>query len=75
MTAMRHADAETLLFEQSMRIDRALAAIRADASPSPKGFFLGFAGVGEQKVFAQEIGLASRVLSGTLRHGRAAHCR
>src|SRR5258708_7315176 len=57
------ADAETLLFEQSMRIDRALAAIRPDASANPKAFFLGFAGVGEQKVFAQEIGLASRVLS------------
>jgi hypothetical protein len=59
----QQADAETLLFEQPMRIDRALAAIHADASPGPKAFFLGFAGVGEQKVFAQEIGLASRVLS------------
>jgi hypothetical protein len=58
-----HADAETVLFEQPMRIDQALAAIPADASSSPKTFFLGFAGVGEQKVFAQEIGLASRVLS------------
>ena len=58
-----HADAETLLFEQPMRIDQALAAIRSEVSPSPKTFFLGFAGVGEQKVFAQEIGLASRVLS------------
>jgi hypothetical protein len=57
------ADAETVLFEQSMRIDRALAAIHSDASPSPKAFFLGFAGVGEQKVFSQEIFLASRVLS------------
>ena len=56
-------DAEKLLFEQSMRIDRALAAIHSDASPKPKAFFLGFAGVGEQKVFSQEIGLASRVLS------------
>jgi hypothetical protein len=58
-----HADAEALLFDQSARIDRALAAVRADASPLPKAFFLGFAGVGAQKVFAQEIGLASRVLS------------
>jgi hypothetical protein len=58
-----HSDAETLLFEQSRRIDQALAAIHSDVSPSPKAFFLGFAGVGEQKVFAQEIGLASRVLS------------
>ena len=58
-----HTDAESVLFEQPMRIDQALAAIHSDASPSPKAFFLGFAGVGEQKVFAQEIGLASRVLS------------
>jgi hypothetical protein len=57
------ADAETVLFEQPMRIDQALAAIHSDASPGPKAYFLGFAGVGEQKVFTQEIGLASRVLS------------
>jgi Peptidase C13 family len=56
-------DAETVLFEQPLRIDAALAAIRPDPSPGPKAFFLGFAGVGEQKVFSQEIGLASRVLS------------
>jgi hypothetical protein len=58
-----HADAETVLFEQPKRIDQALAAIHSEDSPNPKAFFLGFAGVGEQKVFAQEIGLASRVLS------------
>jgi Peptidase C13 family len=57
------ADAESLLFEQPARIDRALAAISGDPSVGPHGFFLGFAGVGEQKVFAEEIGLASRVLS------------
>jgi Peptidase C13 family len=58
-----HADAEGLLFEQSAKIDRALAAIHADTAAAPNAFFLGFAGVGEQKVFAQEIGLAARVLS------------
>jgi len=57
------ADAESLLFDQAARIDRALAAMGTDTSSSPQTFFLGFAGVGEQKVFAQEIGLASRVLS------------
>jgi Peptidase C13 family len=57
------ADAEALLFDQSARIDQALAAIKPDSSSAPKAFFLGFAGVGDQKVFAQEIGLASRVLS------------
>ena len=62
-SADTNADAERLLFEQPQRIDQALAAIHADAASSPKAFFLGFAGVGEQKVFAQEIGLASRVLT------------
>ena len=57
------ADAEALLFDQSARIDQALAAIKPDTATAPKAFFLGFAGVGDQKVFAQEIGLASRILS------------
>jgi hypothetical protein len=57
------ADAESLLFGQAARIDRGLAAMGTHTSASPQAFFLGFAGVGEQKVFAQEIGLASRVLS------------
>jgi len=55
-------DAESILFEQADRIDRALEAVGRGKSPKPRAFFVGFAGVGEQKVFAQEIGLASRVL-------------
>ena len=54
--------AEALLFDQAARIDQSLSTVTRDASPRPRAFFLGFAGVGEQKVFAQEIGLASRVL-------------
>ncbi len=53
---------ETALFEQAGRIDEGLESVQRDASPAPQAFFLGFAGVGEQKVFAQEIGLASRVI-------------
>jgi len=53
---------ETALFEQADRIDEGLESVQRDASPAPQAFFLGFAGVGEQKVFAQEIGLASRVI-------------
>jgi Peptidase C13 family len=56
-------DAEALMFEQAARIDEAIAAIGTNTSSKPKSFFLGFAGVGDQKVFAQEIGLASRVLA------------
>ena len=56
------ADGEVVLFSQAARIDGALAAIGRETSPVPRAFFLGFAGVGEQKVFAQEIGLAARVI-------------
>ncbi len=56
------ADQESLLFAQQSKIDRALAAIEADSAPEGDAFFLGFAGVGEEKVFAQEIQLASRVI-------------
>jgi hypothetical protein len=56
------ADGEALLFGQAGRIDEALSAVGHDTSPRPKAYFLGFAGVGDEKVFAQEIGLASRVL-------------
>lgn len=56
------AERETALFGQKDRIDEALESVHRGASPDPEAFFLGFAGVGEEKVFAQEIGLASRVL-------------
>jgi len=56
------ADGEAILFGQAGRIDEALAAAGRDTTASPKAYFLGFAGVGDEKVFAQEIGLASRVL-------------
>jgi len=56
------AERETALFEQADRIDEALESIHRSKSPDPETFFLGFAGVGDEKVFAQEIGLASRVL-------------
>jgi hypothetical protein len=57
------ASREAALFDQADRIDEALEAVRRDAGAvNPEAFFLGFAGVGDEKVFAQEIGLASRVL-------------
>jgi Peptidase C13 family len=55
-------DAEGLLFGQAERIDQSLEAVGHQTSLNARAFFLGFAGVGDQKVFAQEIGLASRVL-------------
>jgi hypothetical protein len=56
------AEREAALFEQADRIDAALEPVRRDDTAAPQAFFVGFAGVGDQKVFAQEIGLASRVL-------------
>lgn len=56
------SDREAALFDQSGRIDQALESVRRDVSPRPQAFFLGFAGVGDEKVFAQEIGLAARVV-------------
>jgi hypothetical protein len=56
------ADQESLLFDQPSKIDRALASIDPGSSADGDAFFLGFAGVGEEKVFAQEIQLASRVI-------------
>ena len=63
------ADAEGILFDQSSRIDGLLADIKPDPSEKSKAFFLGFAGVGDEKVFAQEIGLASQVLGERYRIG------
>jgi Peptidase C13 family len=56
------ADGEAIMFGQAGRIDELLDAVGRGTSPKPQAFFLGFAGVGDEKVFAQEIGLASRVL-------------
>ena len=56
------AQRETALFEQADRIDQVLESVHRDASPRPQGFFLGFAGVGDERVFAHEIGLAARVI-------------
>jgi hypothetical protein len=56
------AEREAALFEQGDRIDEALETIHRGGSANPEAFFLGFAGVGDEKVFAQEIDLASRVV-------------
>ncbi len=56
------ASRESALFEQADRIDRELDNVRRAPSVGAQAFFIGFAGVGDEKVFSQEIGLASRVL-------------
>jgi hypothetical protein len=52
--------AEELLFEQPSRIDASVARIAPATGDAPVGFFVGFAGFGEQRVFAEEIKFAAR---------------
>jgi len=52
--------AEELLFAQPAAVDAQLSHIAAASGLSPKVYFVGFAGVGEQKVFAEEIHLAQQ---------------
>jgi hypothetical protein len=51
---------EALLFDQSARIDAAVAHIQPATSEAPAAFFVGFAGYGEQRVFAEEINFAAQ---------------
>ena len=54
-------EAERLLMGQPARIDAAVAAM-APRSGDSSIYMVGFAGVGEQKVFAGEISLAAKVI-------------
>lgn len=56
-------DVEQAAFEQGERIDEAARAMAPGRSGRPDVFFLGFAGVAEQKVFAEELKLAERVVA------------
>lgn len=60
--AQTYQQAEALLFAQPARIDAALAAIPAGDAEEPQAYFVGFAGYGEQRVFAEEIKLAQRAV-------------
>jgi Peptidase C13 family len=53
---------ESLLFDQSERIDREIAAMQRTDDLPAAAFFVGFAGMGEQRVFAGEVALASRAI-------------
>ena len=59
--AQRHREIERLLMTQPARIDAAVASM-APRSGDTSLFMVGFAGVGRQKVFAGEIGLAAKVI-------------
>ena len=53
---------EELMYRQTDRIDSAVTAVAASAGQAPNVYFVGFAGFGPQKVFAQEIALAAQRL-------------
>jgi hypothetical protein len=54
--------AESLLFDERARIDEVIDGMRPDLGGSPAVYFVGFAGVAEEHVFAEEIKLAARVV-------------
>lgn len=55
-------DAERLLYQQPARIASALERVAPHSGSTAQAYFLGFAGVGEQRVFGQEVRLAAKVL-------------
>jgi hypothetical protein len=57
------ADTERLLFSQAERIDAAVGRMASQRPHRPDVFFVGFAGVADQKVFAEELKLTERVVS------------
>ncbi len=61
-TEMPAAVAESLLFDQRDQIDQAVDGITPNPGADPAVFFVGFAGVADQRVFAEEIELAARVV-------------
>ncbi|MGI9328033.1 MAG: C13 family peptidase [Pseudomonadales bacterium] len=56
-----NAALESLLFNQAAKIDTALTQL-GPRHPGSNAFFLGFAGYAEEKVFAEEIKFAARVM-------------
>jgi hypothetical protein len=54
--------AESLLFDQRDQIDEVIDHMTPGTGAGPHVFFVGFAGVAEQHVFAEEIKLAARVV-------------
>ena len=50
---------EELASLQPSRIDQQITRISEHAAPGPQVYFVGFAGFGEERVFAEEISLAS----------------
>jgi Peptidase C13 family len=58
--AATQRDNEQLVFEQSARLNAAIENLAPRIAEKANAFFVGFAGYGGQRVFAEEIGLASK---------------
>ena len=56
------ADAEAVMFDQRDMIDEAVDRMKQATGPQPAVYFIGFAGVSSQRVFAEEIELAAQVV-------------
>lgn len=55
--------AGSLLIEQPLRINAAMQEVEPSHGDAPVAFFVGFAGFGEERVFAEEIKLAAGVVA------------
>ena len=65
-----YTDAERILFEQPKQIDAAVDKVAPSSGDRPLLYFVGFAGDGEQHVFAAEAEFAAKVVAA--RYGTAA---
>ena len=54
--------AESLLFDERAQIDEAVDAMSPGLDRTPAVYFVGFAGVADEHVFAEEIKLAARIV-------------
>jgi hypothetical protein len=58
-----YRNAEPLFFAQRERLDTALAAVAPSDPAATDLYFVGFAGYGDEKVFAEEIKVAARTVA------------
>jgi hypothetical protein len=58
-----HHKAESLLFDQRSKIDGVVQRFDASPDAKPRVFFVGFAGVAGQRVFAEEIKFGAKIVA------------
>jgi hypothetical protein len=59
-----HRKSESLLFDQRSNIDALVQRFDASPDAKPRIFFVGFAGVSSQRVFAEEIKFGAKMIAG-----------